>query len=57
MEGAKNRRTYYVQPLAAPAGAKKQEPSSDNYQDAIPDERLAVTLGENSKTNTESPRK
>ncbi|KAL3466246.1 hypothetical protein BJX64DRAFT_296107 [Aspergillus heterothallicus] len=55
--GSENCRTYYVQPLPAPADVDKQQPASDFYLDAIPDEPLAKLLDENSKPNYERPRK
>jgi hypothetical protein len=55
--GSENCRTYYIQPLPAPADVDKQQPTSDYYTAAIPDEPLAKMLDENSKPNYERPRK
>ncbi|KAL3453243.1 hypothetical protein BJX65DRAFT_302161 [Aspergillus insuetus] len=55
--GSENCRTYYIQPLPAPADVNKQQPTSDYYTAAIPDEPLAKMLDENSKPNYERPRK
>ncbi|KAL2855000.1 hypothetical protein BJY01DRAFT_231761 [Aspergillus pseudoustus] len=55
--GSENCRTYYIQPLPAPADVDKQQPASDYYPNAVPDEPLAKMLDENSKPNYERPRK
>jgi hypothetical protein len=55
--GSESCRTYYIQPLPAPADVDKQQPTSDYYTAAIPDEPLAKMLDENSKPNYERPRK
>jgi hypothetical protein len=55
--GSENCRTYYIQPLPAPADVDKQQPTSDYYTAAPPDEPLAKMLDENSKANYERPRK
>ncbi|KAL2852602.1 hypothetical protein BJX68DRAFT_54517 [Aspergillus pseudodeflectus] len=55
--GSENCRTYYIQPLPAPADVDKQQPTSDYYTAAPPDEPLAKMLDENSKPNYERPRK
>ncbi|KAL4915798.1 hypothetical protein BDW62DRAFT_118300 [Aspergillus aurantiobrunneus] len=54
---SENCRTYYVQPLPAPADVDKQQPPSDYYLTPIPDEPLAKTLDESCKPNYERPRK
>jgi hypothetical protein len=55
--GSENCRTYYIQPLPAPADVDKQQPTSEYYTAAIPDEPLAKLLDENSKPVNERPRK
>ncbi|CBF86989.1 hypothetical protein AN2505.2 [Aspergillus nidulans FGSC A4] len=56
--GSENCRTYYVQPLPAPADVDKQQPPADYYlKTPLPDEPLTKTLDPSSKPNYEPPRK
>ncbi|KAL2867296.1 F-box domain protein [Aspergillus lucknowensis] len=56
--GSENCRTYYIQPLPAPADVDKQQPPSDYYQmPALPDEPLAKLLDSSNKPNYERPLK
>ncbi|KAL4974042.1 hypothetical protein BDW66DRAFT_161539 [Aspergillus desertorum] len=56
--GSENCRTYYVQPLPAPADVDKQHPPNDYYlKTPLPDEPLTKTLDPSCKPNYEPPRK
>ncbi|KAL4944305.1 hypothetical protein BDV06DRAFT_111476 [Aspergillus oleicola] len=55
--GSENCRTYYVQPLPAPADVDKQQPPADYYLTPFPDEPLTKTLDAWCKPNYERPRK
>ncbi|KAL4796256.1 hypothetical protein BDV19DRAFT_388398 [Aspergillus venezuelensis] len=55
--GSENCRTYYVQPLPAPADVDKQQPPADYYLTPLPDEPLTKTLDAWCKPNYERPRK
>ncbi|KAL4865041.1 hypothetical protein BDV12DRAFT_156035 [Aspergillus spectabilis] len=56
--GSENCRTYYVQPLPAPADVDKQRPPSKFYlMPPLPDEPIAKIAGQSGKPNYEPPRK
>ncbi|KAL4784735.1 hypothetical protein BJX76DRAFT_204564 [Aspergillus varians] len=53
--GSENCRTYYVQPLPAPADVDKQQAPSDYYRAPLPDEPLTKTIDAFCKPNYQQP--
>ncbi|KAL5333329.1 hypothetical protein BJX70DRAFT_403671 [Aspergillus crustosus] len=56
--GSENCRTYYIQPLPAPADVDEQQPPSKFYlKPTLPDEPIAKIAGQCGKPNYEPPQK